>query len=67
MAAEVLAEAKQLLDRGIEAPAMVVRFHRCASQLAAATGAADRAAAEAERAQLLALAIAHPRVTGATA
>ncbi|MGE4163976.1 MAG: BTAD domain-containing putative transcriptional regulator [Vicinamibacterales bacterium] len=67
VAAEVLAEAKQLLDRGIEAPAMVVRFHRCAGRLAAATGEAELAAAEAERARLLALALAHPRVSGATA
>lgn len=67
VAAEVLAEAKQLLDRGIEAPAMVVRFHRCAGRLAADTGETELAAREAERARLLALALAHPRVSGATA
>jgi hypothetical protein len=62
VATDTLDEARQLLDRGIEAPAMVVRFHRCASRLAAATGEPDRAAQEAERARLLALALSHPRV-----
>lgn len=59
-----LQEAKLLLDRGIEAPAMVVRYHRCAGEVARASGRLDQAGHEAERARLLALSIAHPRVGG---